>query len=339
MIGFGVIGYGYWGPNLARNIAELPEARLVKIADAKPSRLELAARRHPCTGMVTDADALIEDPKVDAVAIATPVRSHFALAMKAIAAGKHVLVEKPICENSADAEKLVEAADRRGVTLMVDHTFLYTGAVRKMKQLVDSGEIGDIYYYDSVRINLGLFQEDVSVLWDLAVHDLSIMDFVLGRYPETVACTGCSHVQGHPEDVAYLTLYFPGTLIGHIHVNWLSPVKLRRTLVGGSRKMIVYDDLEPAEKIRIHDKGVIVDGDDEKVNQMRLRGYRSGDVWTPQVDLTEAIRTELVHFTGCVEKGEAPISSGLAGLRVVRILETAAESLRRKGAVLEVQPI
>ena len=339
MIGIGVIGYGYWGPNMARNIWELPGAQLVKIADSKPNRLELAARRHPSTAMVTDADDLINDPKVDAVVIATPVSSHFSLAMKALEAGKHVLVEKPICDNSADAYRLVEAADRRGLALMVDHTFLYTGAVRKMKELVDAGEIGDIYYYDSVRINLGLFQEDVSVLWDLAVHDLSIMDFVLNQFPTTVACTGCSHVPGRPEDVAYLTLYFPGTLIGHIHVNWLSPVKLRRTLVGGSRKMIVYDDLEAAEKIRVHDKGLIMDNDDEKVNQMRLRGYRSGDVWTPQVDLTEAIRTELNHFMKCIEGAERPISSGLAAARIVRILETATKSLQCRGELLEVQPL
>lgn len=339
MIGFGIIGYGYWGPNLARNVAELPDARLIKIADTKTNRLELASRRHPYASMVTDANALIDDPSVDAVVIATPVRSHFPLAMKAIEAGKHVLVEKPVCDNSEDAAKLIEAAERRRVTLMVDHTFLYTGAVRKMKQLVDTGEIGDVYYYDSVRINLGLFQEDVSVIWDLAVHDLSIMDFVLNQYPNVVACTGCSHVQGQPDDVAYLTLYFPGTLIGHIHVNWLSPVKLRRTLVGGSRKMIVYDDLEAAEKIRVHDKGVIVDCDDEKLNQLRLRGYRSGDVWTPQIDLSEAIRTELIHFINCVNSGEPPISSGLAGMRIVRVLETATKSLQCKGAPLEVKPI
>jgi predicted dehydrogenase len=338
MIRFGVVGYGYWGPNIARNITDLPNASLARIADANPDRLAVAARRHPCAGLGTDAESLIEDPNVDAVVIATPVDTHFPLAMKALEAGKHVLVEKPIADNGDDAQRMIDAAERRGLTLMVDHTFLYTGAVRKMKELLDGGEIGEVYYYDSVRINLGLFQEDVSVIWDLAVHDLSIMAYVLNSYPSALACNGCSHLPGHPEDIAYLTLYFPGTLIGHIHVNWLSPVKLRRTLIGGSRKMMVYDDLEPAEKIRLHDKGVILDGDIENLNQLRLRGYRSGDVWTPQVNMAEALSTELKHFIDCMQTGKRPLSDGVSGLRIVRILEAASESLRRKGAPMEIQP-
>jgi predicted dehydrogenase len=339
VIRFGVIGYGYWGPNIVRNVVELPDASLVKIADRRQIRLDLAGRRHPSATLVDDADAIINDSNIDAVVIATPVRTHFGLAMKALEAGKHVLVEKPICGSSADAEKLHETATRLGLTLLVDHTFLYTGAIRKMKDLVDAGELGEIYYYDSVRINLGLFQEDVSVIWDLAVHDLSIMDHVLGQYPSRVACTGSSHVPGHPDDIAYMTLFFSGTLIGHINVNWLSPVKLRRTLVGGSRKMIVYDDLEAAEKIRVHDKGVILGDDIESVHQLRLRGYRSGDVWTPQIDLTEALATELKHFIGCIQGRERPLSDGLSGLRVVRVLEAATESLRRNGAPVKVPTV
>jgi predicted dehydrogenase len=332
VIGFGVIGYGYWGPNLVRNLAELPDATVARVVDLRPQRLELAKRRHPGAEISTDIDSIFTDPGVDAIAIATPVSTHFNLALRALQSGKHVLVEKPICDNSADIRRLIDEAESRRLTLLVDHTFPYTGAVRKIKELIDSGEIGDLYYYDSVRINLGLFQTDVSVIWDLAVHDLSIMEYVLNRQPEAVACTGMSHLVGHPEDVAYLTLYYPGNLIGHVHVNWLSPVKLRRTLISGTRKMIVYDDLEAAEKVRIHDKGLILGADDEQVNQVRLRGYRTGDIWSPQVDLSEALRTEMLHFTECIKGNAKPITGGEAGWRVVRILEAASRSLKTQGA-------
>ncbi len=338
MIGIAVIGYGYWGPNLVRNIAESPNARVIKVVDAKPERLELARRRHPAVDMSNDAAEAIADPRVDAVAIATPVGSHFDLATRALNAGKHVLVEKPICVTSREVEQLVELADKRGLILMVDHTFPYTGAVHKVKQLIEAGELGDIYYYDSGAVNLGCFREERRVV-DLAVHDLSIMDYVLRKYPHTVSCTGCSHIPNQPEDVAYMTLYFNDNLIAHLHVNWLSPVKLRRTLIGGSRKMIVYDDLEPAEKVRIHDKGLILDGDLERVHELRLRGYRSGDVWSPQVDLTEALRTEIIHFAHCIEGKEKPLTDGASGLRIVRLLEAASESMRQRGVPIEVKAL
>jgi predicted dehydrogenase len=338
-IGIGVVGYGYWGPNLARNIAELSDASLVTIADARSERRALAARRHPGVSVVSTAEQLIADPHVDAVVIATPVHSHFRLAMQALQAGKHVLVEKPICTSSDEALQLIEVAEMRRLVLMVDHTFPYTGPVRKMKELVDTGEIGDLYYYDSVRVNLGLFQSDVSVLWDLAVHDLSIMDFIFDFRPVAVSCTGMSHIAGQPQDMAYMTLFFNGRFMAHLHVNWLSPVKLRRTLIGGSSKMIVYDDLDAYEKVRVHDKGLIVEVDPERAQQMLLRGYRSGDVWAPQVDTAEALSTELAHFVRCILNGETPITDGNAGCRVVQILEAAERSLKHNGAPVELAPL
>jgi predicted dehydrogenase len=338
-IGIGLIGYGYWGPNLARNIAELQDASLVAIADAMPERRAMAQRRHPGASLFASAEELIADNSVDAIAIATPVFSHFHLARMALKAGKHVLVEKPICATSEHALELIDIAEARGLVLMVDHTFPYTGPVRKVKELVSSGQIGSPYYYDSVRVNLGLFQKDVSVIWDLAVHDLSIMDYVFELDPIAVSCTGIKHFEGQPEDVAYLTLFFNENFIAHLHVNWLSPVKLRRTLIGGSSKMIVYDDLEAYEKVRLHDKGLIMEADQEQARQMLLRGYRSGDVWSPQVDPREALGVELNHFVDCIRHKKTPVTDGKAGFRVVQILEAAEQSLRAKGAPAELAAV
>jgi predicted dehydrogenase len=334
-IGIGVIGYGYWGPNLARNIAELSGASLVSIADAKPERRTTAARRHSGVSLVASAEELIADPRIDALVVATPVNTHFQLASKALKAGKHVLVEKPICASSEEAMRLIEMAEARNLVLMVDHTFPYTGSVRKVKELVSGGTIGDPYYYDSVRVNLGLFQKDVGVIWDLAVHDLSIMDYVFDYRPVAVSCTGMNHIAGQPEDVAYVTLFFNENFIAHLHVNWLSPVKLRRTLIGGSSKMIVYDDLEAYEKVRVHDKGLIVEANKEQTQQMLLRGYRSGDVWSPQLDIAEALGVELNHFVRCVLGEETPITDGNSGYRVVQILEAAEQSLHNNGVPVE----
>jgi predicted dehydrogenase len=306
------------------------------VSDLSAERRALATRRHPSVTAVADATAMIRDPGIDAIIIATPVSSHFNLAMEALAAGKHVWVEKPLALNSAQAERLVEQADRVGKTLLVDHTFAYTPAVRKMRELVDSDDLGQIYYYDSVRVNLGLFQHDVNVIWDLAVHDLSIMDYVLGEKPLAVSATGMAHVPGQPENIAYLTLFYPSSLIAHVHVNWLAPVKVRRTLVGGSRKMIVYDDLEPSEKIKVYDKGLTMRDNPESVYQ-RLAGYRSGDMWAPQINLSEALHTEATHFVRCIESGETPLTDGHAGLRVVRILEAASQSMRERGQVIELE--
>lgn len=333
MIGVGVIGYGYWGPNLVRNFAEVPGARVVAVSDLRPERLAQVQARYPAVKTTTNYRDLITDPAIDALAIATPVSTHFDLALQALQAGKHVLVEKPLTETSEQAIRLIEEASRRSRVLMVDHSFVYTGAVRKIQELVTSDGLGDIYYYDSARVNLGLFRHDVNVIWDLAVHDLSIMDYVLPLQPRAVSATGMSHVPGEPEDVAYLTLFFDGNLIAHIHVNWLAPVKVRRTLIGASRKMIVYDDLEPSEKVKVYDKGITLNNG-ENVYQM-LIGYRTGDMWAPQLDMTEALRTEVLYFTRCIAEGEHPIVDGEAGLRVVRILEAATQSVAKRGLLVE----
>ena len=265
VINIGVIGYGYWGPNLVRNFLEIPGAKVRMVSDFKPELLAKVQARYPSIQVTTDCRDIFADSKIDAVAIATPVSTHFDLALAALKAGKHVLVEKPMTVTSEQALRLIEEAERRNLVLMVDHTFVYTGAVRKMRELVATDGLGDIYYYDSVRVNLGLFQHDVNVLWDLAVHDLSIMDYVLQSKPHSVSATGISHIPGKPENIAYLTLFFDSNLIAHLHANWLAPVKVRRTLISGSQKMIVYDDLEVSEKVKIYDKGITVNGDTEKV--------------------------------------------------------------------------
>jgi len=267
----------------------------------------------------------------------TPVSTHYDLARQALEAGKHVFVEKPLAENTAQAAWLVEEARRRKKVLMVDHTFIYTSAVQKIRELVAGNHLGKIYYYDSVRVNLGLFQHDVNVLWDLAVHDLAILDYVFdGLTPTALSATGMSHVPGEPENIAYLTLFFPENVIAHVHVNWLAPVKIRRTLVGGSKKMIVYDDLEPSEKVKVYDKGITVGNSLEKVYRMLIH-YRAGDMWAPQLEVGEALQQEVAHFLQCIEKGQQPISDGEAGLRVVRILEAAADSLYRRGSLVQLE--
>ncbi|PIG92517.1 Gfo/Idh/MocA family oxidoreductase [Gloeocapsopsis sp. IPPAS B-1203] len=332
-INIGVIGYGYWGPNLVRSFAELPGAEVVAVSDFNVARLSKVQSRYPAIKVTTNSQDLFADPTIDAIAIATPVSTHFDLALAALQAGKHVLVEKPMTVNSQQAITLIEEAKRRNLVLMVDHTFVYTGAVRKMRELVANKVVGDIYYYDSVRVNLGLFQHDVNVLWDLAVHDLSIMDYVLQSEPYAVSATGISHVPGKPENIAYLTLFFENNLIAHIHANWLAPVKVRRTLLGGSQKMICYDDLEPSEKVKVYDKGITVNGS-EKMYQM-LVGYRTGDMWAPKLDMTEALQTEASQFIHCIQQGDRPITDGEAGLRVVKILEAATQSMKKQGGLVE----
>ncbi|MGE0592526.1 MAG: Gfo/Idh/MocA family protein [Vicinamibacterales bacterium] len=335
MITVGVIGYGYWGPNLVRNLAEATGARVGFVSDLREERLAQVRVKYPGVAVGTDALALLADPSVDAVVIATPVSTHFELAMAALQAGKHVLVEKPLTSRAEQAERLIEEADRRGLVLMVDHTFVYTSAVEKMRELTVAGELGDIYYYDSVRINLGLFQHDVNVLWDLAVHDLSIMDYVLGRQPVAVSATGLAHVQGRPHNIGYMTMFFEDRLIAHVHVNWLSPVKVRRTLLGGSRRMILFDDLEASEKIKIYDRGISVNPSSENVYQM-LVGYRTGDMWAPQLALREALSTEVAHFLDCITNSRTPLTDGHAGLRVVRLLEAASASMDAQGRLVDI---
>jgi predicted dehydrogenase len=335
MIGIGFIGYGYWGPNLVRNFAEQAGARVQVVCDVRREPLELVERRYPSVRVTTSPADVWNDPLVDAVVIATPVQYHFELAMASLRAGKHVLVEKPIASNSSQASALIDEAARRRLTLMVDHTFVYTGAVRKMRELTEQGELGDIYYYDSVRINLGLFQPDVNVLWDLAVHDLSIMDYVLQAQPAAVSATGLAHVAGRPENIAYMTMFFDGRLIAHVHVNWLAPVKMRRTLLSGSRRMLVYDDLETSDKVKVYDRGISLNPSAENIYQM-LVGYRSGDMWSPQLAFTEALNAEAAHFVDCVTNSRRPLTDGEAGLRVVRLLEAATESMARQGSLVSV---
>jgi len=343
MIGVSVVGYGYWGPNLVRNFWSAPGARLVSVCDMRPERLASLTTQYPAIEITSNFDEVLADTRVDVVAIATPVSSHYDLALRALKAGKNVFIEKPMTATTEQSLRLLEEADKRGLIIGVDHTFVYTGAVRKIRELVTSDALGDVYYYDSVRINLGLFQHDVNVIWDLAVHDLSIMDYVLPSQPIAVSATGISHVAGEPENIAYMTMFFANNLIAHLHVNWLAPVKLRRTLIGGSRKMIVYDDLEVSEKVKVYDKGITLNGtsgkgngNGEKIYQM-LVGYRTGDMWAPQLELTEALSVELKQFVKCVEERKAPLTDGQAGLRVVRILEAATLSLAQRGRVVELQ--
>jgi len=334
MIGIGVIGFGYWGPNLVRNFSELQKSKVLAICDARPERLKSAQLRYPGVETTNDFRELMDHRGIDAIAIATPVSSHYELAMESLKAGKHVLVEKPLTMTSEQGIRLIDEAEKRSLTLMVDHTFLYTGAVRKIKDLVDTNGVGEVYYYDSVRVNLGLFQHDVYVIWDLAVLDLSIMDYVLGMEPVSVSATGISHVTGKPEDIAYLTLFFDSRVIAHIHVNWLAPVKVRSTLIGGDKKMIVYDDLEPSEKIKIYDKGITLGNNGEGIYKEMI-GYRTGDMWAPKLDTAEALKLEAVHFLQCIEEKKKPVTDGAAGLRIVKILEAATESMKEHGRPLE----
>lgn len=330
----GVIGYGYWGPNLVRNLAELPSFEVRVVSDRRPARLAEAKQRYPTVKTTSDCNEIFASSEIDAVVVVTPVSTHFDLALAALRAGKHVLITKPLTATSEQAVRLIETAAELNRVLMVDHTFIYTGAVQRIKELINSGRLGRLYYYDSVRVNLGLFQHDVNVLWDLAVHDLAIMDYLLGEQPRAVAATGAGHVPGQPVDVAYLTCFFDDNLLAHHHVNWLAPVKVRRTLIGGDRQMIVYDDLEPSEKVKIYDKGITLSAGQEEIYQS-LVSYRTGDMWAPQVSLTEGLHTEVQHFLDCIHRGAHPITDGEAGLRVVRILEAATESLAQRGRPIE----
>jgi len=336
MIKVGVIGYGYWGPNLVRNFMAAPGSAVARVCDLRQERLAPLHRLYPGIKTCHQSTDLINDPQIDAVVIATPVSSHFELAMAALKAGKHVLVEKPLAVNSDQARRLIDEAAARKLVLLVDHTFVYTGAVRKIRELIAAKELGDIYYYDAVRVNLGLFQHDVNVIWDLAIHDLSIMDFVLPDKPVAIATTGISHIPGQPENVAYITLFFSAAQIAHVHVNWLTPVKVRHTLIGGSEKMILYDDLEPSEKLKVYHKGISVTPRPEDVYKM-LVSYRMGDMWAPHLDNTEALQTEALHFIDCVEHSHQPDTDGQAGLRLVRMIEAAEASLHDRGRLIELE--
>jgi predicted dehydrogenase len=330
VINIGVVGYGYWGPNLVRNLAETPGATVAAVADLDLSKLATLQRRYPAIKATNDFNELLADPSIDAIAVATPVHTHFELGLAALRAGKHVWMEKPMTERSSQARQLLDEAERRRRTLIVDHTFIYTGAVSKMGEIIRSGDLGQIYYYDSVRVNLGLFQRDVSVISDLAVHDFSILDFLLGEHPVAVSASGTNHFPGTPENLAYVTLFYGSGSIAHINVSWLAPVKVRQILVGGSKKMITYDDLEPSEKVKVYDKGVHLTDDPLQIHEMRV-GYRTGDMWAPKLSMTEALRVEGEHFVDCIEHGATPRTDGELGLRVVQLIEAATRSMRRRG--------
>ncbi len=331
MIRIGVIGYGYWGPNIVRNLHGLEKARVVAVCDKDAGALRRVKQAYPSLEVTSESSELLKSSQIDAVAVVTPVRTHFELAKAALENEKHVFVEKPFTCTGEQAEELIELADKKNLKIMVDHTFLFTGAVQKIRQLVEGGVLGNLYYYDSMRVNLGLFQHDVSVLWDLAPHDLSIMDYLIQKKPEAIIATGERHLNGHV-DVAFITVYFPGNTIAHINVNWLSPVKVRTTLIGGEKKMLVWNDLEADEKIKVYDKGVQMTNE-QGVYEL-LVSYRSGDMWAPKVEQSEALRTELGYFVDCILNNKTPFNDGQAGLKVVRMLQAADQSLKHRGKMV-----
>jgi predicted dehydrogenase len=331
----GVIGCGYWGPNLVRNFSALDDVQVLAVCDFRPDRLKFISRQFPAITILSgDPNDVLDNNQIDAVVIATPVSTHFDLAAKALENGKHVFMEKPFTATSEQAEKLIELAERRNLKIMVDHTFLYTGAVESIKKLIDGGHLGQIYYFDSVRVNLGLFQHDVNVIWDLAPHDVSIMDHLLGREPEAIAATGVAHFESDIENIAYISAFYGDNVIGHIHVNWLAPVKVRKTLISGSKKMIIYDDTEPSEKVKIYDRGVDVVPDKDQIYDILIQ-YRTGDMLAPRLDLTEALVKVSQEFYQAIDEDRAPLTDGQAGLRVVKILEAANRSVRSGGALIE----
>jgi len=332
MLNMGVIGYGYWGPNIVRNFNVIDGANVVSLSDLNQGVLGKAKKLYPALATTNDANDILSSKNIDAVAIITPVFSHFELAKKALEQGKHVFVEKPFTSTVAQAEELIELADKKNLKIMVDHTFLFTGAVQKIKQLVSEGHLGKLFYYDSMRVNLGLFQHDVNVVWDLAPHDFAIMDYVIPERPMAVSATGEIHYNGL-EDVAYVSVYFETHVIAHFNVNWLSPVKVRNTLIGGDKKMLVWNDLEADEKLKIYDKGVDVKTR-ENVYDL-LVSYRSGDAWVPRIDQIEALRAEAEYFVDCVENNKTPLNDGVSGLRVVKMLEAASASIKGKGRLIE----
>lgn len=333
MIRFGLIGYGYWGPRIARNFQGLQGCELAAICDQNSKTLKRAAQAFPDVAVTTDPRDVLCSPDIDAIGVITPVWTHFELTKEALRNGKHVFVEKPFTSTVAQAEELIEIAARKRLQVMVDHTFLFTGAVQKIRGLIDEGAIGNLYYYDSTRVNLGLFQHDVNVLWDLAPHDLSIMDHLIQDRPAAVVATGLNHLNCH-EDVAYMTIYFDTRVIAHINVNWLSPVKVRTTLLGGEKRMVVWNDLEADEKVRVYDRGVSI-GNGQGVYDL-LVSYRSGDMWAPKIDQTEALAAEAKYFVECIRDNRTPFNDACAGLRIVRLLEAADQSLKERGKAVRV---
>ena len=335
-LGIGLVGFGYWGPNLARNISDNPDLRLVAVCDANAASLDKAGRRYPGISCYGDPAGMLTNPAVEAVVVASPVATHAPFALAALRAGRHVLVEKPMALNTAQARAMIEEAERRRLTLMVDHTFVFGGAVRKIDQLLRAGELGRLLYYDSVRINLGLFQSDVDVLWDLAVHDLSILDSLRGDLPAQVSCITHRHFDGAQANMAYLTMTYDDGMIAHAHVNWLSPVKIRHAVFGGDRRMVVYDDIAVDEKVKVYDRGVGFSGSADMPASRKV-DYRSGEISIPTLERREPLAAMLDHFAASVRNGTPPLTGGAAGLRVLKVLEAAERSARQHGVMVAVQ--
>jgi predicted dehydrogenase len=338
MISIGVIGYGYWGPNLARIATEAADCRLAAVADVSSEALARAQKQHPSAKLYQSWKDLLADHSIEAVLIATPVSSHFELALSALKANRHVLIEKPFTSTSAEARILVHEAAQRELVLMVDHTLVYTPAVHKIHELIQDGRLGDVYYYDSTRANFGLFQRDVNVIWDLAVHDMSILQYLLGESPVAISASGTGHFKASPENIAHLTLFYEKGMVAYLNVNWLAPVKVRQTLIGGSKRMVVYNDLEPSEKIKVYDRGVFFETNEQHLREMRV-SYRLGDMWAPQLSVREALLAEIEHFVRCIVGNEKPITPGESGLEIVVMLEAAMVSLRQRGTPIEVAPL
>ena len=336
MIKVGLIGYGYWGPNLARNFNANPDLELSAICDFSPDRLQAASRLYPHTKLVTEANEILKDPELDAIAIATPVSTHFDLAKKAFLSDKHVWLEKPMTEKVEQGEEIIDLAQKKKKVLLVDHTFVYTGAVRKIKEIIEKGELGDLIYYDSTRVNLGLFQQDVDVIWDLAPHDIAIMDYLMPFKKLIVSATGCDYYGGGVIPKALLTIYMENNTVAHINVSWVSPVKIRQTLIGGTSKMILFDDNQPSEKIKVYDKGVELYETKEKLYHMKVQ-YRVGDMYAPKLEDLEALAFETEHFADCILNGKEPLTNGTAGLEIVKVLVASKESLEKHGAPVELK--
>jgi predicted dehydrogenase len=329
-IQIGIIGFGYWGPNLVRNFSAIPNCKVSMVSDLRQERLQNISRSYPTVQVTASADDIFNNPEIDAVVIATPVFTHFDLAEKALKAGKHVLLEKPMTDTVAHAKTLIELAGQKGKVLMVDHTFLYTGAVQKMRQLIDSGDVGAIKYFDSTRINLGLIQQDVNVLWDLAPHDISILGYLVDEKPASVQANGVSHIHNGIENIAYMTVNYNSGIIAHFNCSWSSPVKIRMMLIGGDKKMLVYNDMEPTEKVKVYDTGYNLTSDEDK--QRIMVDYRTGDVFIPKVEMKEALSGMANDFLNAIKDGTDPVSDSQSGLWTVKILEASQKSIKNKGS-------
>jgi len=334
MLKIGIIGYGYWGPNIVRNFVTNENVEVAVVCDLDSMALKRAKKLYPFIKLTVDTNEILENKNIDVVAIVTPVYTHFELAKKALENGKHLFIEKPFTSNVSEAETLIELAEKKNLIIMVDHTFLFTGAVKKIKELTDNNILGELYYYDSTRVNLGLFQHDINVVWDLAPHDFSVMDYVIKEMPSAILTTGAKHFNTKLEDVAYVTVFFDNNLIAHFNVNWLSPVKIRNTLIGGEKKMLLWNDLEADERIKIYDKGVMVENKEGLYDL--LVEYRSGDVLVPRIDHTEALKLEAEYFVNCILNNEIPFNDGYAGLRIVRMLEATDKSLKNNGKMINI---